>query len=81
MSKIDLSLDPFEGDFGDGETLVHKKIVSAPKCNECRKPLIKGKCVQMVEGIWNDDESRYVDVAVHHFHTKCWLKIQKEMKS
>jgi hypothetical protein len=78
MEKIDLRINPFDGDFGDGEIEIKKELINIPLCHECDKPLIRGKCVIKIDikADWDFEEIKEIDV--FYWHKECWLKIQNE---
>jgi hypothetical protein len=77
--KINLGINPFDGDFGDGEIQFKKEVTGIPMCHECNKPLIEGKCVTKVDYKPDWDFEKMNEIEVFYWHEKCWLKIQKEL--
>lgn len=73
--KIDLSMNPFEGDFGEGEEVLSHTVTCTPKCHHCGKRLLSGKIVRLVEGKPNYDEEEVNDVTVHYWHERCWVSL------
>lgn len=74
--KIDLGIDPFEGDFSDGEIEIKKGIVDIPKCHVCKKPFVSGKCVTKIDIKPDWDEEKIDEIEIFFWHKECWLKIQ-----
>lgn len=57
-----LTFDPFEGDFGDGETQLENKIVTAKKpraCSMCGEQIEKGTRIRVMAEVYDGKIHRY----------------------
>ena len=70
-----LSMNPFEGDFGDGEQLISNTIIDVPVCNICAgalKPGTRCRCqIETTSDVECADVASDLAVEIHYFCEAC----------
>lgn len=77
-----LNMDPFEGDFGDGEQLISNAIVDAPTCNFCAGTIKAGtrcRCqIETTSDVECANGASDLTVEIHYFCAACCKAMAKE---
>ena len=77
--KLDLNMNPFEGDFGEGEkTIKEQSLEDLPKCHHCGKRMLSGKVVTRVDARLDFDFEEAHEVEVFFWHERCWRGMQED---